>query len=965
MYGGNTGGVVIRRRQQRYTFVQCRAAPDLASRRPSVKRHAPATALVTAQVLGYGCHRSVHHRTAGLVMPSLFGFALTASRNRGASASPRRRLAPVARAIRGWALLMSMLLWLALAPTAMAQPQPQPAAPDVDAPASDGDDDPDLALDDDDAAPASTAAPATPPPTLALPAAPELPPTEAEKHRGKPIAEVRIVGNQRISVEEIRNLIKWMRVGKKFDPKGMTRDVRELWDQGYFDDIEVDLSGRADEVRLRLVVRERPSIEEILFKGNKALDEEDLSGIVTRELKLGSIISHAAIRRAIQRLRDKYAEDSYFLAEVSYEVVPRKDNQVQIKFSIKEHDAVSVRRITFIGNHALPDAELRALMITGQSSLLSFGSGGPFRQDAFERDILVLNSHYLDKGFLSAQIAAPRVMLTPDRTGIDIVIPIDEGPRYKIRRVHILEVDADGKEVEPLGGRRKLRETIRARAGDWFNRAELVKDLSSVQTLYRDAGYANVDAPPQTKQYPELKQVDIVVRIRRGEVVKFGRIEIRGNTKTRDRVIRRELTIAEGDLFSETNLEASRRRVAQLGYFERVDVSTETSKDAHYINVSLEVTEKPTGTFQIGAGFSSVESFIATAQIQQANLFGRGQSLALMAQLSGLRQLIDLRFTEPYLFNTRFSAQANVFDQQRVYSQFSLDSTGGSLALGYPISYPTVQASVSYTLKEDVVDTRTSSTIFGTASAISVFQQLPIANLFNDGLTSSIRPSISYDTRNNRLFPSAGIYIQGSTELALSAFGSQNEFVRHKLTARFYYPITDSIVLKFNSETGLVTSPADTGVPLFARFFVGGIFDLRGYRLRTVGPRLPLRGSLDENGTPITNGANIGGNLKYHQNLEFEFPIIQPVGLRGVLFTDLGNAWNLEQVFCTASPAAQYDVTNPCFSPEDILNLRTSVGFGLRWFSPLGPLRFEWGFPLKRLPYEEASVFQFTIGNFF
>ncbi len=884
----------------------------------------------------------------------------------GPETRPSQRCGGVRRALVIWLVALCALVARPVRAQPADPPDPPPGddtvAPDDAPPPPDA---PDDAPDDDDApAPPGVQPPpdddAPPPPTTA-----SIPPTEAELARGKRIAEVRIVGNRRISKEEIRSYLKWLRQGKAFNPRGMTRDVRELWDTTFFEDIEVDLTRDDDDVRLRILVRERPSIKEITFKGNHVLDEDDLKDIVTKEVKVGSIISHASIRRAVQKIRDKYAEEGHFLAEAHYEVLPRKDNQVLVRFEIREHEKVTVRRVTFIGNHSIPDDELRDLMLTGQGGFFAFGSGGPFRQDAFERDVLVISSHYYDHGFLSVKVAAPRVMLTPDRSGIDIVLSIDEGPRYRIRRLHILEVDEDGREIEPIGGRRDLREMVEARPGEFFNRAALVKDLSSIQTMYRDHGYANVDAPPQTQLYPEIEKVDVVVRIKRGQLVRFGRIEIRGNTKTRDKVIRREMEIAEGELFSETKLENSRRRIAALGYFERVDVSTEQSKDAQTIDVNVEVSEKPTGTFQIGAGFSSIESFIATAQIQQANLFGRGQSLALLAQLSGLRQLIDIRLIEPYFLDTRFSAQINLFDQLRVYNQFALDSTGGSLTFGYPIVDPELRASLTYTLKEDIVDTRTTSTFFGTASAVSVFQRLPIANLFSDGITSSLRPALTYDSRDNRLFPTSGVFLQGSTEVAVAGLGSDNEFVRHKLSGRFYYPITETIVLKFNSEATLVTSPDAAGVPLFAREFLGGIFDLRGYRLRTVGPRLPLRETLDENAAPIENGAVIGGNLSYFQNLELEVPIIQAVGLRGVVFTDLGNAWNLEDVYCSAAPGAPYEVTDPCFSVEDLLNVRTSWGFGLRWFSPLGPLRFEWGFPFSRLPFEESSVFEFTIGNFF
>jgi outer membrane protein insertion porin family len=833
-------------------------------------------------------------------------------------------------------------------------------------------------------APAPSAAPVAAPPASAAPAAgpkapaagappvapgveggPGLAPSEGELARGQLVAKIVIAGNRRISTEDVLTYLSQTRVGKPFTPEGLSKDVRELWDAGFFEDVEADLTRRDDGVHLRILVRERPSIKAIEFKGNDKVDNDDLTEALSVEIKAGQILSYAAIRRGIQKLRDKYAEEGYFLAEVQNEIVPQRDNEVILKFTIREHEKVTVRRVTFIGNNHVPEDELREVMLTGQSSFFDFGSGGAFRQDAFERDVLVLSALYYDRGYLSVQIATPRVMLTPDRTGIEVTVTINEGPRYKIRQLRIYERDEDGKEIEPLGGRRHLRDMVHAKPGDWFNRADLAKDLGSVQTLYRDAGYANVEAPPETQLDADRREVDIIVGIRRHNLVYFGRIEVRGNTKTRDKVIRRELEIKERQLFSETKLERSKRRVTALGYFDRVDVSSEQGDDPDHVNVNIEIAEKPTGTFQVGAGFSSIESFIATAQVQQANLFGNGQSLALQAQVSGLRQLVDVRYYEPYFLDSLFAMSANVFDQLMLYDQFSQTSLGGSLTFSYPLVDPELRASVTYTLSHDAISTSTTSTFFGTAAAVSFFRRLPLANLFNDGITSSIRPALIYDTRNNRLFPTKGVYLQGSSEIASSAFGSDNEFVRWRATGRFYYPITEGLVLKLNMEGGLVTSPRDKGVPIFARFFLGGILDVRGFYLRSIGPRLPLKQSLDENAVPIQDGANIGGNLMYYQNLELEFPIVDKVGIRGVIFTDLGNAWNLEPLYCKAAPASPYAVTNPCFSTSNVFDVRTSWGFGIRWFSPMGPLRFEWGFPFAPLPYEQGSVFEFTIGNFF
>jgi outer membrane protein insertion porin family len=796
------------------------------------------------------------------------------------------------------------------------------------------------------------------------PASAALPPGEAELARGMPLQRIQVTGNRRVTPEDVLTYIR-ERVGQTFKPETLTQDVRELWNSGFFDDIEVDLDRHDEGVDLRFVVRERPSISAITFEGNDDISKDDLNEGI--ELKSNTILSLPAVRRTVQKIRDMYAEKGYFLAEVQNEVVPQKNNEVELKFKITEHGQVSVRRITFIGNEHVDSEELRSLMLTGNAGFFAFGSGGPFRQDAFERDIAVLSAMYYDRGYLSVAISTPRIMLTPDRNGIEVSITVDEGPRYKIRQLRVYEKGPGGAEVEPIDGRRNLRMMVRAEAGDYFNRAELLEDLQSIRTLYRDHGYANVEANPQTQLDPETHEVDVTVPVERGPLVHFERIEIRGNSKTRDKVIRREMEVAEGDLFSESKLERSKRRITALGYFERVDVSTEAGSATDKMTVYIEVSEKPTGTFQVGAGFSSIENFIATAQVQQANLFGNGQSLSLQAQVSSLRQLVSVRLFEPYFMDSLFNTSIDLYDQLRVYNDFSQSSRGGGLTFGYPLIEPELNASLTYTAEVDRVSTATTSTILGTSSAVSVFTRLPLANLFNDGFTSSIRPALTLDTRDNRLFPTSGVYLYASTELAARSLGSQNEFLKHRFIGRFYYPIGAGFVLKLNMEAGHVTSPSSEGVPIFARFFLGGILDVRGFRFRTVGPRVGLTQSTDPNSPPITDGANIGGNLEYFQNLELEFPIVESVGVRGVLFTDAGNAWNLENNYCKAGgQSIPYAVVSPCFNGlSSLAELRTSYGFGIRWFSPLGPLRFEWGFPFRPLPYEESNVFEFTIGNFF
>ncbi len=864
-------------------------------------------------------------------------------------------------ALFGWVISWFVLLFPGIA-RAQGQDAGAPAAP-----ARSGDAGP-------PPGPAPDAGPPPgPAPGAASPSAPQirLPPTEAERAAGNPIVAIEVSGNRRVSRDDVLTYVR-MRPGQTFRPELLAADVKALWESNFFDDIEVDLTRSDAGVALRFLVRERPTIKAVEFEGNEEIESDKLQEAV--EVKSNGILNIPGVRRSVQKIKDAYAEKGYFLADVESSTENQRDNEVIVKFKITEHSPVTVRRITFVGNYGIPDAELREGMQTGNAGFFSFGSGGPYRQDVFERDVLMLTAHYYDKGYMSVQVGTPRVMLTPDRDGIEITLVIHEGPRFKIRQLRVFERDADGKEVEPLGGRKALRQLVRAKSGDYFNRAELVKDLTAVRLLYRDAGFANVEADPETELDPVRKEVDIVVPIRRGLPVHIERIEVKGNTKTRDKVLRREMEIEEGQLFSESRIEDSKRRITALGYFERVDVSTQQGSTPDKIQITFEVTERPTGTFQVGAGFSSVENFIATAQVQQANLFGNGQSLALQAQISGLRQLISVRFFEPYFLDSDWSASTELYDQLYIFTDFSRRSRGGSLTFGYALIQPWLRVSLTGTVQHDRVDTAQVTTFLGSTSSFSsVFSRLPLANLFNSGRTISLRPTITYDTRNNRLFPTSGLFLQASSEIASGLLGSEVEFLRNRMTGRFYLPLfgqTDQpgsgFVFKVNTEAGLITSPKAVGVPIFARFFLGGILDVRGYRLRTIGPRLPLNQSLDVNSPPITNGANIGGNLQAYTNVEFEFPIIDKVGIRGVTFFDAGNAWNLEDQYCRTTPAPQFSpLIQPCFSAGSLANLRASTGFGVRWFSPLGPLRFEWGFPLNKLPFEETSVFEFTIGNFF
>ncbi|MDW8247202.1 MAG: outer membrane protein assembly factor BamA [Sandaracinaceae bacterium] len=788
--------------------------------------------------------------------------------------------------------------------------------------------------------------------------------------QGRRIRRILVKGTRRVSEEDVLANIR-LRAGRICTDAQISADARSLWDLGFFDHISIEGEVIGEEIEIAIHLTERPSIAKIRFEGNQGISTNDLQEAL--EIKEGSILSRTAIQKQVTKFRELYTEKGYFLARVQPRIEPLHEGEVNLIFSIEEGDKITVRRIRFVGNRVITSSELRGVMQTGESGLLSFLTNNDnFRRSRFNEDITRIQALYYDRGYLQIRVGNPRVELSPDRRSIEITIPINEGPRYRIGRLRVIERDQDGKEVEPLGGRRIVREMIAVNPGDWFVRTTLARGIQSIVRHYRDQGYAHVQVQPETHLRPEEHLVDITLAIERGPLVKIERIHIRGNTKTRDSVIRRELRIFEGDLYNQTLIEQSRAAVNALGYFERVEVSESEGSAPDLIVITFEVSERPTGTFQIGAGFSSIEAFIVTAQIQQQNLFGYGQSLALQLQLSGLRQLIQLQFVEPYFFNSDWSFAFDIFRTVRIFQAFNREDTGGSFSLGHWIGDRRFTFFFQYRADHIEIGPRTGGFLGpGTGQGLFQLPLLPIDNLYREGLTSSVRFTLSWDSRDNRITPTDGVFTQLSMEVADEWIGSVNSFVRYRFFTREYVRLwgttpNEAIVLRFNTEAGLVSSRQGQGPPIFERFFLGGIFSVRGFLLNSLGPRVGIPSSYDPTLVPADAGTPVGGNMQFFYNAELEFPIVPQVGIRGVVFTDGGNAWNFDRYLCEAPQAPVQDpMADPCrFDP---LHLYTSWGFGVRWNSPLGPLRFEWGIPFIRRPALQPQEvdFQFTIGQFF
>ncbi len=783
-------------------------------------------------------------------------------------------------------------------------------------------------------------------------------PAEIEPGQPAPVARPRVErmqfrGNRKVEDDAMRvNLLT--KVGTELDQDQVRDDVRALWKMGFFEDVRVEaVQTDTGGVVLTYVVEEKPSIRKILVQGSKELGLDKINEVI--DLKRDAILDVTKVKKNVEKVRELYVSKGFYLASVDYQVRPVNESEVDVWLLVDEQSKVEIRRISFVGNRALSDTELRSVMGTQEGGFFSFVTdSGTYQEEAFERDLALLTAFYYDHGFINVKVSAPQITLSKDKRYMYIAVPIDEGPVFNIGKI-----DFKG---DLIGKKSDYFERLKTKQGATFNRSRLGQDIVRLNDYYRDRGYAYVNITPLTSIDLETRIVGVTFEIEKGQKVYFERINIRGNSKTRDKVIRREMKISEGELYNQTNLETSRRRINALGFFEKVDVSTKRGSSDEFIEVNIEVAERPTGTFQIGAGFSSVENFIAQAQISQNNLFGRGQTLSLQAQLSGLRQLFALRFVEPYFLDSDWTFAFDIYNQTRVQTNFARNAVGGDLTWGYPLSY---EARVFVTYKLEQVDVSTSSRGVVLSGGVETpVAESSVANLFKGGLTSSIRTSLSYDSRDNRLFPTKGWFHNAFVEVADPYTLSENTFVRVGGFSRYYRPIYGPFILKLNAEVGVVTSRDTAGVPITERYFVGGINDIRGFRPRTLGPRIAIQTP----GEPSALGElPLGGNMQVIWNSEIEFPLFSRVGISGVVFFDAGNAYNLEDKWCASEGEGVSPKVSPCFEmPGSLISgIRSSVGFGFRWFSPLGPLRFEWGIPLDRQPEEESLVFEFTIGNFF
>lgn len=745
------------------------------------------------------------------------------------------------------------------------------------------------------------------------------------------VSKIIIKGNRKIEAEAIRAKMI-TKEGAAYSDDLVRNDIQELFDTGYFYNVEVDRSEGA-EIILTYTVTEKPSVAEIEYDGNDEIDDDELRE--TAALKPYEILDMGKIREATEKLEKLYEDKGFFLARVNHKITPVEGDNVKLKFEIKENDKVRVKRVSFQGNKKMGSKKLKDSMITQEGGFFSFLSGsGAYKQEAFDRDIQMLNVLYFNEGYVQVKIDRPQVYVTPDKKAIYISIRIEEGEQFKVG-----SVDFTG---DLLFSRTELFETTQIEEQDLFRYQILQDDLRALQAKYGDLGYAYANPIPRTRIREADREVDITFEIDKGHKVYLGKISTIGNTKTRDKVVRRELRIVEGELYNETRRRESLENVKRLGYFEEVNFNTKAPKGRPDImDIDIVVKERNTGTIQIGAGYSSYSKFVFNGQVNQINFLGRGQKLGVSIDLSKRQSLYKASFTEPYFMDTEWSVGGDVYRSSREVPEafYEETKTGGAIRVGHPLA-PYLDGFIRYKLDETELkldETNGDKQLFPVETA--------------NGTTSSVTLTLEYDKRDDRFTPSKGVF--GSVSLEYAGIGGTKNYTKGFGTFRYYRKMfgVNDLVWRNNLTYGFISSNDNNPPPFNELFLLGGANSLRGYEWFTIGRRKRSQKAYDQ--AFLANGGNaaeaekqaqrpFGGTQQLYYNLEMQFPMISEAGIKGVIFYDVGAA-------------------------EDSLDLedfRQDVGFGFRWFSPIGPLRFEWGFPIhRRQDFDESPVnFEFAIG---
>lgn len=719
------------------------------------------------------------------------------------------------------------------------------------------------------------------------------------------IARIEIRGNRTIESAAILSKIK-SKTGNHFFEADIAADIKTIFKMGYFLDVNAGAESTPEGKVIIFTVQEKGLISEIRITGNKKLSKDEIQEVLT--IKTRQNLNQEKIKENVEIIKALYDSKGYYNAEVKDKIEPDGIKDFRVILDIKENDKLFIKSITFEGNEAYSSKELKNMMSTSEYSIFHFFTdAGLLKREQLKQDIGKLNAYYFNNGFINAQIADPEISM--DKKGIYIKVKIKEGKRFKVDKV---EISGD-----LLGQpRSELMKSLKIKKGDNYNREAIMRDIEFLTQSCNDEGYAHADINPRIQTREKEQLVDVDYQINKDELVYINHINIAGNTITRDKVIRRQLDVVEGDLYSSSKLKSSYASLNKLRYFEEVDFQTEKGPDKSKMDVNIRVKEKSTGMFMVGAGYSAAEQAVFMAQITQQNFLGYGQILSLKASLGSTTNNYELSFTEPWLFDMPLWCKVDIWNLKREYDYYNLDSKGAGISFGYPL-WERIVGYVGYKLtSEDIYD-------------VSTLADWRIKEQEGELLTSAVTLSLSRDTTNDFMFPSRGTKANISVTHAGGPLQGEANYTQYSTSLSAYYPLPLDVVFAAKGRIGYIQDHEGEELPIWDRYVLGGINTLRGFRY--IGPTNP--GTSDV----------IGGNTMLVFNVELVFPFIKDSGMKIVAFYDAGNSWNDE------------------YRLDDLYQ---SVGLGLRWYSPIGPLRLEYGHIIDRngLPEDESGRWEFTIG---
>jgi outer membrane protein insertion porin family len=772
----------------------------------------------------------------------------------------------------------------------------------------------------------------------------------AQQPSGVAIRRVLVEGNQRIEPATIASYLQ-IGPGDTFDPERIDMSIKTLFATGLFADVQIEQRG-AD---LVVSVIENPIINRVVFEGMRTLDEEDLEDEV--QARPRSVFTPARAQADVQRIIEVYRRNGRFAAQVTPQVRELDQNRVDLIFEVDEGPITGVRDINFIGNEEFSDRRLRDAIVTTESTWWNFFSNNDnYDPDRLEYDREQLRQFYNNRGYADFRVVSAVAELTPDQQDFFITFTVDEGVRYEFGEIRIqTELNRLPEAI--------LRAVIPIRSGSVFRGDQIENAIDAMTYVAGTVGYANVQITPVVERDRDNRKVNITFEVDEGPRVFIERIDIVGNTRTVDRVVRREMRVAEGDAFNRVLLDRSRAQIQALGYFSDVKVEESDGSQPDRSVVTVTVEEQSTGEFAFAAGYSSSESFLFDISLTERNLRGRGQFLRLRASSSSQRQQLDLRFTEPRFMGREVSAGFDLYSLRtdfRDQSSFENQSTGIGLRTGFRIGERT-SLGLTYSLIND--DTQIADAFVDHDSNVltpDVEQCDPVNGarpLLCDQegtfLTSVFGFSINWDRRNNPVRATRGFDFNFSQDVA--GIGGQVNYLRTEIEGGVYYGLPFGFRATFRGNAGLISGWGGDSVRINDRFFKGGS-SFRGFDVAGIGPRQLLVD--DVSGVTIDEGDAVGGNAFAIGTIQLDVPLPVPesFGLGGALFVDFGTLGYLD-----AANRATVDLPGSTrLIVDDSASLRVAAGVSVFWDSPFGPVQFDFAQPLQHEDYDQTEEFRFS-----